>query len=76
MLRVLLKIQCEQHGVAQKLIASASDLDHIAADDNADVPALSGWRRDIFGGAAIELKHGRIALTIRNRKPIVVPAES
>lgn len=76
MLRVLLKIQCEQHGVAQKLIASSSDLDHIAADDNADVPALSGWRRDIFGGAALELKHGRIALTIRNRKPIVVPVGS
>jgi ribonuclease D len=76
MMRVLLKIQCEQHGVAQKLIASSSDLDHIAADDNADVPALSGWRREIFGGAALELKHGRIALTIRNRKPIVVPVGS
>ena len=75
MLRVLLKIQCEQHGVAQKLIATSSDLDQIAADDNADVPALSGWRRDIFGGAALELKHGRIALTIRNRKPIVVPVQ-
>ena len=73
MMRVLLKIQCEQHGVAQKLIASSSDLDQIAADDNADVPALSGWRREIFGNAALELKHGRIALTIRNRKPIVVP---
>lgn len=75
MMRVLLKIQCEQHGVAQKLIASSSDLDHIAADDNADVPALSGWRREIFGTAALELKHGRIALTIKNRKPIVVPVE-
>jgi len=72
MLRVLLKILCDQHGVAQKLIASSSDLDLIAADDNADVPALSGWRRDIFGNAALELKHGRIALSIRNRKPIVV----
>jgi len=72
---VLLKIQCEQHGVAQKLIASSSDLDQIAADDNADVPALSGWRREIFGTAALELKHGRIALTIRGRKPVVVAVE-
>ena len=76
MMRVLLKIQCEQHGVAQKLIASSSDLDQIAADDNADVPALSGWRREIFGTAALELKHGRIALTIRGRKPVVVAVES
>jgi ribonuclease D len=76
MLRVLLKILCDQHGVAQKLIASSSDLDLIAADDNAAVPALSGWRRDIFGNAALELKHGRIALSIRNRKPIVVATAS
>ena len=75
MMRVLLKILCEQHGVAQKLIASSSDLDHIAADDDADVPALQGWRREIFGNAALELKHGRIALTIRNRKPTVVAVE-
>jgi ribonuclease D len=76
MLRVLLKILCDQHGVAQKLIASSSDLDLIAADDNAAVPALSGWRRDIFGNAALELKHGRIALSIRNRKPIVVATQA
>ena len=76
MLRVLLKIQCEAHGVAQKLIASSSDLDQIAADDNADVPALSGWRREIFGDAALELKHGRIALSIRERKAIVVAVEA
>jgi ribonuclease D len=75
MLRVLLKIQCEAHGVAQKLIASSSDLDQIAADDKADVPALSGWRREIFGDAALELKHGRIALTIRGRKATVVAVE-
>jgi len=76
MLRVLLKILCDQHGVAQKLIASSSDLDQIAADDRADVPALSGWRRDIFGNAALELKHGRLALSIRNRKPIVVAIDA
>ena len=76
MLRVLLKIQCEAHGVAQKLIASSADLDQIAADDKADVPALQGWRRDIFGNAALELKHGRIALSIRDRKPVVVAVET
>ena len=76
MMRVLLKIQCEAHGVAQKLIASSSDLDQIAADDKADVPALSGWRREIFGDAALELKHGRIALSIKDRKAVVVAVES
>ncbi len=75
MMRVLLKIQCEAHGVAQKLIASSSDLDQIAADDHAYVPALQGWRREIFGDAALELKHGRIALTIRDRRASVVAVE-
>ena len=66
LLRVLLKLKAEEHGVAQKLIANMADLDLIADDDNADVPALSGWRREIFGDAAIALKHGGVALTIRN----------
>ena len=68
LLRVLLKLKAEEHGVAQKLIASMADLDLIADDDNADVPALSGWRREVFGDAAIALKHGSVALTIRDGK--------
>ncbi len=73
--RVLLKHCCEEHRVAQKLVASADDLEAIAADDRAPVPALSGWRREIFGNAAIALKHGRLALTARdNRIALVEPA--
>jgi ribonuclease D len=63
LLRVLLKQRCEDFQVAQKLIASAEDLESIAADDNAAVPALAGWRRQVFGGDALALKHGRLALT-------------
>ena len=66
LLRVLLKLKAEEHGVAQKLIANMAELDLIADDDDADVPALSGWRREIFGDAAIALKHGGVALTIRD----------
>jgi len=63
LLRVLLKLRCEEHGVAQKLVASAEDLELIAANDEAEVPALAGWRRELFGADAIDLKHGRLALT-------------
>src|SRR5215470_19000189 len=62
LMRVLLKMRCEDHGVAQKLIANADDLELIAADDGADVPALHGWRREIFGADSLALKHGRLAL--------------
>ncbi|HZT87698.1 MAG TPA: ribonuclease D [Stellaceae bacterium] len=72
LLRVLLKQRCEDHEVAQKLVASADDLEAIAADDAAPVPALSGWRYDIFGRDALDLKHGRLALTAgRNRIELV-----
>jgi ribonuclease D len=64
LLKVLLKARCEAHDVAQKLVASSADLDLIAADDQAEVPALKGWRREIFGEDALKLKHGRLALTL------------
>ncbi|WP_142850755.1 ribonuclease D [Telmatospirillum sp. J64-1] len=62
LLKVLLKMKCDEHGVAQRLVASASDLELIAADDKAEVPALQGWRRQLFGEDALKLKHGRVAL--------------
>jgi ribonuclease D len=72
LLRVLLKQRCEDFEVAQKLVASADDLEAIAADDKAEVPALQGWRRDVFGADALALKHGALALTAgRNRIELV-----
>lgn len=72
MLKLLLKLCCDRAEVAQRMVASASDLEAIALDDNAPVPALTGWRRQIFGDAALALKHGRIALTVRDRRPVIV----
>jgi ribonuclease D len=72
LLRVLLKMRCEAHEVASKLVASADDLEKIAADDKAGVPALSGWRRELFGADALALKHGRLALTAAGRQIKIV----
>jgi ribonuclease D len=72
LLRVLLKHRCEEHQVAQKLVTSADDLEAIAADDEAAVPALSGWRYEIFGKDALALKHGRLALTVHNNRIVLV----
>ncbi len=63
LLRVLLKHRCEENGVAQKLVANSDDLEMIAADDAAPVRALTGWRFELFGRDALELKRGRLALT-------------
>jgi ribonuclease D len=64
LLKVLLKLKCDEHDVAQRLIASSSDLEAIAADDAANVPALHGWRRALFGDDALRLKHGKVALAL------------
>ena len=68
LLRVLLKMRCEENDVAQKLVADADDLERIAADDHADVRALSGWRAELFGRDALDLKHGRLALTAAGKR--------
>ena len=75
LLKVLLKAKCENRGVAPKLVASAADLEQIAISDKAEVPALSGWRRDLFGEDALKLKRGEIALVLSGAKVEVVEIE-
>jgi len=73
LLKVLLRMTAERHAVAAKVIATVDDLEWIAADDEADVAALKGWRRELFGEKALALKHGRLALAIEDGR--VVPVE-
>jgi ribonuclease D len=72
LLKVLLKMTSENHGVASKIIATVDDLEAIAGDDDADVPALTGWRRDLFGEAALRLKRGEIALAVRQNHVVAI----
>ncbi|WP_257098902.1 ribonuclease D [Pseudovibrio flavus] len=67
LLKVLLKMKSEDFGVAAKVIATVDDLEKIAADDEADVQALQGWRRELFGEAALRLKAGEVALAFNGR---------
>jgi len=70
LMKVLLRMTSEQHGVAAKVIATVDELEQIAADDAADVPALKGWRRDLFGEKALALKQGRLALSVERGRVI------
>ena len=72
LLKVLLRQVAEAQGVAPKMIATVDDLEAIAADDNARVMSLTGWRREIFGEKALELKHGRLALTVEHGKVVTI----
>jgi ribonuclease D len=70
LVRVLLKAVSEQHGVAARIIATSDEIDALVLDDEADVPALKGWRRKLFGEKALAIKHGRIGL-VATRKGII-----
>jgi ribonuclease D len=72
LLKVLLRMTSERHGVAAKIIATVEDLDRIAANDEADVPALKGWRRELFGDKALALKQGRLALAVDKGRVVTV----
>lgn len=73
LLKVLLKFKAEKNDVAQKLIANASDLEHIAAfGEDAGVGCLKGWRRKLFGDDALKLKNGDLALAVRGKNIKVI----
>ena len=72
LLRVLLKAKADASGVAPKLIASSSELDAIAQGDR-DLPALKGWRAEVFGHDALRLAAGEIALSAKGGAVRVVP---
>jgi len=72
LLKVLLRMTSERHGVAAKVIATTDDLDRIAANDAADVPAMHGWRRELFGEKALALKHGKLALAMEKGRVVTV----
>ena len=75
LLKVLLKAKSDNAGVATKLLANVADLEKIALDDEADVDALKGWRRQLFGEDALKLKRGELALVLNGPRVEVVEIE-
>ena len=72
LLKVLLKQRSEETGVAPKLIANVADLERLASDEAPDIPAMHGWRYEIFGDYAIALKQGKLALASENDGVVLV----
>jgi ribonuclease D len=68
LLKVLLAEKAEAHDVAPKLLASSEDIDRLATEAEPDVPAMHGWRHEVFGEDALALKQGRIALGVNGKR--------
>ncbi len=73
LLRVLLTARAEEYRVAPRLIASSEDLERLAREEAPDIPALHGWRREVFGEAALALKAGGLALAAAGKRIRLVP---
>jgi len=76
LLRSRLKASAARHGVAPRLVADSSDLDRLAMEKAPDIPALKGWRRDLFGEDALRLKAGELAITVSGGEIALVPSRS
>ena len=72
MLRTLLRLKAEQAGVAARLVASADEIDRLAAGKR-DVHVLHGWRNEIFGKDALDLIEGRVALSLQGDHAQLIP---
>ena len=73
LLKVALKLVAEREGVAARVIANADDLEAIAIYGEADVKAMQGWRRDLFGEMALKIRSGEMALGVRGKRAVLVP---
>ncbi|MCK5545990.1 MAG: HRDC domain-containing protein, partial [Rhodospirillaceae bacterium] len=73
LMKVLLKLKCEEQGVAQKLVANAADIEKIAAfGKDAEIQALEGWRFDLFGRDALRIRSGELGLAISGNKLVLL----
>jgi ribonuclease D len=73
-LKLALKVICEREGLAPKLVANTSDIEAVAESDDADVPLMHGWRREVFGNLALELKRGKAMIGFRDGRVVIAPA--
>jgi ribonuclease D len=75
LLKTLLRLRAEAAGVAPRLIANAEDIERLAAGEDDGVPALSGWRAEVFGNDARLLRKGELAIALENGDAVVVELE-
>ncbi len=74
-LKLALKVVCERERIAPKLVASSAEIDALATDDAADVALMHGWRREVFGKLALDIKHGRALIGFAGGRVTIVQPE-
>jgi len=75
LLKTLLRLRAEAAHVAPRLIANADEIERLAAYEDDDLPALHGWRHEVFGKDAVALRKGELAIAVENGDAVVVELE-
>ena len=75
LLKTLLRLKAEEARVAPRLIATAEDIERLAANEDDRVMAMTGWRRAVYGEDAIALRKGELAIALENGEAVVVELE-
>ena len=74
-LKLALKVVCEAEGIAPKLVATSSDIEALAEDDDAAVPLMHGWRREVFGDKALAIKRGEAVIGFERGRVRILGAD-
>lgn len=72
LLKLLVKLRCREEDVAPRLVASPKDIEALVRGE--EVHAMHGWRYEIFGKYAEQLKSGKLLLGYRDGELVFVPA--
>ena len=62
MLKLLLKLNANEHGIAGRMIVNVQELEDFALEETRDIPMLQGWRYKVFGKEAEALVKGKLTL--------------
>jgi len=71
MLKTLLRLRTEYVDIAPRMVANNADIEQLAAfGAKADIAALKGWRKEIFGDDALKMLEGKIGLRLQGREVV------
>jgi ribonuclease D len=73
-LKLLLRYVAKEHEVADRIIATPSDLEHLILQrENDRNHLLKGWRYELFGHIALQFLRGELHIACKQNKVVLIP---
>lgn len=71
LLKAVLNVTASKAEVTPNILATSQDLKILALNNNADIPALNGWRYEVFGKVALDIKSGKAGITFNPQTKVI-----